>query len=277
MQQFIGIDLGATAFKFGLVQEAKVIKNTVLDVYPSYSSSKLIELIRQGIEQLLTPQVAGIGIGVPGVVDPKAGIIYDIQNLPDWKEVNLGEQLRSVFKLPVYLNNDANCFAAGQLHYGQGRNYSNFVGLSIGTGLGMGIVIQGELYNGALCGAGEIGMLPYLDGIVEHYAASFFFTNRYKSSAKQLYTMAEQGDLEAIAAFKNFGEHLGQVLKIINYTYAPEAIILGGSITKASPYFNKQMLKTLNTFAYPKQIQHLKIHLAAGQDGAILGAASLCL
>ena len=277
MQQYIGVDLGATEFKIGLVQNAKVLQKVALKVHPSYSEQQLLSVLIKGITQLISPKVISIGIGVPGIVDPDAGIIYDIQNLPDWQEVNLAAQLEQAFKLPVFLNNDANCFAAGQLHYGYGKGHSNFVGLSIGTGLGMGVIIQKQLYNGQLCGAGEIGMLPYKNSILEAYAASFFFSEFYNATAKTLYQLALKDDANALEAFVNFGIHLGQALKIINYTYAPEAIILGGSIANAYTFFKESMLAELATFAYPKQIANLKLYVANGPDLAILGAASLCL
>lgn len=277
MKSYLGIDLGATLFKFGLVSGDKVIRSTDHRVDASYSQEHLLALLKEGINELIDADVAAIGLGVPGIVDPQTGTIYDIQNLPQWKEVALRELLENDFKRPVTINNDANCFALGQYYYGAARSIKNFVGITIGTGLGMGVIIDGKLYNGRLCGAGEIGMLPYLDGILEDYAASFFFSKHCGGTGQELHQRALAGDSEAIKAFNEFGGHIGNALKIVNYTYAPEAIILGGSITAAYPFFKRQMHQQLATFAYPKQIENLKIMLANSFDQAILGAASLCL
>ena len=92
----------------------------------------------------------------------------------------------------------------------------------------MGILIDNKLYNGVLCGAGEVGMLPYKDGIMEHYVGSFFFEKKYDKTAKALYMKkALHNDLIALQAFKEYGFHLGEAIKVILYMYAPEAIILG--------------------------------------------------
>ena len=119
-------------------------------------------------------------------------------------------------------------------------------------------------------------MLPYLDGILEDYAASFFFSKHYRTKGQELHQRALTGDKEAIRAFKEFGFHMGNALKIVNYTYAPEAIILGGAIANAYSFFKTSMNQQLATFAYPKQIAGLKLDVANCRDGSILGAASLC-
>lgn len=277
MKLYLGIDLGATSFKYGLVSGDKVIRSIDHPVHASHSQEHLLALLKAGIKELIDPEVVAIGIGVPGIVDPQTGTIYDIQNLPQWKEVALRDILINEFKLPVAINNDANCFTLGQYHYGAAKSFKNFVGITIGTGLGMGVVIDGKIYNGQLCGAGEIGMLPYLDGILEDYAASFFFSKHYSAAGQELHQRALVGDKRALKAFEEFGVHLGNALKIVNYTYAPEAIILGGSITNAYSFFEQSMHTQLSTFAYPKQIANLKLDVANGLDSSILGAASLCL
>ena len=111
-----------------------------------------------------------------------------------WKEVPLKSILEQRYNLPVFLNNDANCFAKGEKVYGCGKPYSNFVGLSIGTGLGMGVIVNNQLYSGELCGAGEIGMVTYKDSIIEHYASSLFFVKKYNQNAKVLSDLASKGD-----------------------------------------------------------------------------------
>jgi glucokinase len=141
----------------------------------------------------------------------------------------------------------------------------------------MGIIINNELYNGVLCGAGEVGMLPYKDKILEHYAGSFFFDGKYGQSAKELYKKALMNDSTALMAFGEYGVHLGEAIKAILYMFAPEAIILGGSISRAYTFFEKSLQSALDTFAYQKQLEHFKIETSDLVDSPELGAAALCL
>ena len=204
-------------------------------------------------------------------------IIYDIINLPAWETIPLRDILEGRYSIPVHLNNDANCFAKGEYIYGAGKAYNNFVGLSIGTGLGMGIIIERKLHNGLFFGAGEIGMVTYKDSIIEYYVSSLFFERNFNATAKELSLLATQGDATALQAYREFGLHLGNAINNINYMIAPEAIVLGGSIRKAFPLFKKSMEATLKTFAFPKQTEHLVIEVSGVNGTAILGAAALCI
>jgi len=272
----LGIDIGGTNIKIGLIENNRIIKQSFCGIDVKATEEETIWSLFKLIDGIINSEVTAIGIGVPAVVDPLTGIVYDVQNIPSWKEVGLKEIILQRYKLPVFINNDANCFALGEKIFGKGKQYENFIGLSIGTGIGMGIIIDHRLYNGVLCGAGEVGMLPYKDGIMEDYSSGDFFINHYNLSAIYLFQEAEKGNQPALDAFNEFGFHLGECLKAIIYMFAPEAIILGGSISKAFPYFKSSMEKSLQTFAYQKQIQNLKIE-TSNQDGiAILGAASLC-
>jgi glucokinase len=273
----LGIDIGGTYLKIGRVENGIITNQTFNSVDSKASEEAILFSLFEAIDSIISPDVTAIGIGVPAVVDPIAGIVYDVQNIPSWKEVALRELVEQRYKLPVFLNNDANCFALGEKIFGKGRNHQNFIGLSIGTGIGMGIIINSSLYNGVLCGAGEVGMLPYKDGIMEEYSSSFFFSKNYHKSAEELSISAAKGDENALQAYAEFGLHLGECIKSILYMYAPEAIILGGSISKSFPLFKESMELSLKSFAYQKQIEDLKIETSNYEGVAILGAASLCM
>lgn len=277
MNEVIGVDLGGTNFKLGRVVDGTVVDSYTCAVNARMSEKELLERLYLGITAVFTSDIKGIGIGVPGMVDTEEGVIYDIQNLPAWKKVPLRQLLEERFNVPVFLNNDANCFALGEHRFGKGRGYENFIGLSIGTGLGMGVIINNHLYSGMFCGAGEIGMIPYKDGIVEHYAGSFFFENRFRRSAKEMHEIAERKQPQAIEAFEVFGMHLGEAIKIILFSYAPQVIVLGGSISQAYPFFKEGMENAISTFAFRKQLEQLEIEISTLPDVAILGAAALCL
>lgn len=273
----LGIDIGGTNIKIGRVENSEIVAQTFIGVNANETEQEILSSLFEAIDKVITPNVKAIGIGVPAVVDPLLGIVYDVQNLPAWKEVALKEIVEKRYNIPVHINNDANCFALGEKIFGKGKGFKNFIGLSIGTGIGMGIIINNGLYNGVLCGAGEVGMIPYKDGIMEDYASGFFFTNTHKLSAMELSLRAVEGDKKALECFAEFGLHLGECIKAILYMFAPEAIILGGSISKSYPFFKDALEISLQSFAYQKQIQNLKIETSNRDNIAILGAASLCL
>jgi len=275
--ELIGVDIGGSNLKAGRVVNGIIEKKSVVPVKSKASSNQILQDLFYCIDELITPKTKGIGIGVPAVVDPIEGIVYDVQNIPSWEIIPLKDILMKRYNLPVFINNDANCFALGEKIYGKGLDYKNFVGLSLGTGIGMGIIINEKLYNGVLCGAGEIGMISYKDSNIENYASSFFFTKKYGMNPKELFSLAEQGNLNAINAFNEYGEHLGEAIKNILYLLAPEAIIIGGSISKAFAHFKKSLETNLESFAYQKQIENLKIEISDKSGSPILGAAALCV
>ena len=277
MKEVIGVDIGGTTIQAGNVINGSVKKEITLKVNGKGSENEIIQDLILAIDTVYSGNATAIGIGVPAVVDPKNGVVYDVQNLPSWKKVPLKKLMESHFNLPVFINNDANCFVVGEHAFGQGKGIDNVVGLCIGTGLGMGVIVNGQLYNGVLCGAGEIGMLSYKESILEHYTSSFFFTDKYNKSANVVASLAKKEDAKALEAYSVFGEHLGEAIKNILYMYAPQAIIIGGSISKAFPFFKTSMEHRIQTFAYPKQIENLKIKISNQSGSAILGAAALCL
>ena len=276
-KEILGIDIGGTKIKLGKVKGREVLKSHIINVDPSDSVEVSLEKLYEAIDAIITDSIEAIGIGVPAVVDLESGVVYDVQNIPSWKEVPMKDLIQDRYQIPAHINNDANCFALGEKYFGKAMNHANCVALSLGTGLGMGIIINNELYNGVLCGAGEVGMLPYKDKILEHYAGSFFFDGKYGQSAKELYKKALMNDSTALMAFGEYGVHLGEAIKAILYMFAPEAIILGGSISRAYTFFEKSLQSALDTFAYQKQLEHFKIETSDLVDSPELGAAALCL
>jgi len=276
MKQVIGVDIGGTTIQVGNVLNGCLLNEKSIKVNGRDTENKILQDLIETIDIIYSNNVSAIGIGVPAVVDSNLGIVYDVQNLPSWKEVHLKDIISSHFKVPVFINNDANCFVVGEHIFGEAKGFDNVIGLCIGTGLGMGVIINGLLYNGVLCGAGEIGMLSFKESILENYTSSSFFANNYKKSASELAILAKKGDTEALEAFSVFGKHLGEGIKNILYMYAPEAIIMGGSISKAYPYFKVSMEESIQTFAYPKQIENFELKISNESSSAILGAAALC-
>ncbi|SFB99968.1 glucokinase [Flagellimonas taeanensis] len=276
-KEFIGVDIGGTNMKAGKVVNGSVLQSHLVEVDRNDTEEATLDKLFEIINKVMTDSVEAIGIGVPAVVDPESGIVYDVQNIPAWTKVALKDLVYQKYKVPVFINNDANCFALGEKYFGKAQAYTNCVALSLGTGLGMGILIDNKLYNGVLCGAGEIGMLPYKNGIMEHYTGSFFFEETYGESAKALFNKALEEDTVALGAFNEYGKHLGETIKAILYLFAPEMIVLGGSISNAYPFFKDAVMYSLGSFAYQKQLEHFKIETSDLVDSPILGAAALCL
>jgi len=273
----IGVDLGGTNVRAGLVEGDRVVKIATQPVRSQGKAEEVLADLKAVIDRVYSAEVQGIGLGVPSVVDLETGTIYDVQSIPAWKEVPLRKILEAEYGLPVYVNNDANCFAVGEKHYGQGKEFQNLVGLIIGTGLGAGIIANGHLYSGTTCGAGEFGMLPYLDSNFERYASGQFFLKSYRTSGKELFERAKTGDEKAWEIFQEFGRHLGEAIKAIIYAVDPEAIILGGSVSRAFDFFKDSMFETISSFAYSLALRRIQIKVSTAENTAILGAAALYL
>lgn len=274
----IAVDLGGTSIRVGRVQGNAVIARTVLAVPSTQNDEVVLNEMINGINTVFDDKVAAIGIGVPSVVDVERGIVYVVQNIPSWKEVHLKERLEKVFRVPVYVNNDANCFAVGECHYGKGRGFRDLVGITIGTGLGSGIIIDRRLYSGSNCGAGEIGTIPYREQTVEYYCSGQLFTREFGASGEVIYERAVAGDLTAIRVYEAFGQEMAHAILIALYAYDPQIIILGGSVSAAFRFFQKSMMEKITTmFAYQHALKRLVIEPSELPEIALLGAAALHL
>ena len=148
------------------------------------------------------------------------------------------------------------------------------VGITIGTGIGAGVVIGRRLYGGQYLGAGEIGSLPYLDSDFEHYCSSFFF-RRYNTTGAAEAEKARQGDPAALGLWNGLGMHLGNLMKAVLFTYAPQAIVLGGGIAAAFPFFKDAMEQAMQSFPYKVISDKVKVEVSQQTDSSLLGASAL--
>lgn len=271
----VGIDLGGTNVRAALV-EGDRLGEVEASVIPSDGGrDEVLAAFFALVDRVVRPGVQGIGVGVPSVVDLKTGVIYDVQNIPAWKEVPLKSLIEARYGVPAYVNNDANCFAVGEAHYGEARGYRHVVGLIVGTGLGAGVIANGRLYAGANCGAGEFGMLPYRDKTFEDYACGRFFKDVHKTSGRELHERALRGDAEALAIFREFGAHLGEAVKAVLFAVDPEIIVFGGSVSKAYPFFKDALADAVRTFPYSITARNIKLAVSKTEHIAVLGAAAL--
>jgi glucokinase len=273
----VGVDLGATNLRVGVINKGDLDIPYSVPIHNTETPEDLVDQLLEGLRNVVEPATPSIGIGVPSVVDPDKGIVYDVQNIPSWKEVHLAAIVEAEFKIPVYINNDANCFAWGEYTHGIGVQYPvrSMVGLILGTGFGSGLVLDGHLYSGPHCGAGEVGMLPYKESIFEHYCSGQFFEREVQTSGAEVYALATQGDPKAIDLFQEFGRHVGMGIQAVMYAYDPELIVLGGSAAKALHLYEGIVHQTLDSFAYKQQRKDLIIKTTTLQNAGIYGAASL--
>lgn len=270
----IGVDLGGTNVRIGKLIDGRVVEKLVEPSPAGLSLDESLDYMKALLSRVITPEVRGIGMGVPSVVDVERGIVYNVTNIPSWKEVHLKEILEKEFGIPVCINNDANCFALGEKRFGYGRDYNNVVGLTLGTGVGAGIIIGGELYNGANAGAGEIGSIPYLDGVYETYCSSDFFAMN-GTRGSDVARKAAAGDTWALQLWDEFGGHMGRLMKAVLLAYDPEIVVFGGGLSGAYPLFERAMRAEMASFPFPKSLDRLKIAVSDNPDIAIMGAAAL--
>lgn len=272
----IVVDLGGTNIRCGLEENGKITQRVSAACPAAEAEDVVVAALEEQIAKLFTDRVDGIGIGVPSVVDSAKGIVYNVVNIPSWKEVHLEEILEKRFRVPVRINNDANCFALGEYAFGEGKGMKNMIGMTLGTGVGAGVIIDGRLYEGRNAGAGEIGSLPYLDSDYEHYSGSDFFKRFYHTTGGAMADEAAKGSEAARAAWKEFGKHVGKMIDVILFTYDPDAIIIGGGIAHAYPYYEAAMRESMaDGFPYPKTVEKITVRFSLNPDSNMLGAAAL--
>lgn len=271
----IGIDLGGTNIRAGVVHENNLQKIISRRINAKGSTEEVLQELFSITDQLINKSVTSIGIGVPGLVNVEEGIVYDVVYIPSWKEVPLQKWMEDRYQIPAFVDNDANCFALGEFYFGKGKGYNSMMGLTLGTGLGSGLIINKKLYPGKNGGAGEFGMIDYLDQSVEYYASGQFFENVYKIKGEDVFKNAQEGNAAAIKMYEEMGFHLGNAIKMILYALDVELIILGGSVRHAWPWFNKTMWEQIKTFGFQNAVKHLKIEISELENAGILGAAAL--
>ena len=274
-KNILGIDMGGTNIRGGLVREDVLTEVLSRKINSNGSVEDVLEELFSLIDELINDSVKAIGIGVPGLIDEETEMVFDVVNIPSWKKVPLKRRVEEHYSIPVVINNDANCFALGEFYFGKGKGYNSMIGLTIGTGLGSGIIINKKLYSGKNGGAGEFGMIDYLDHCYEYYASGQFFENVYKTKGEEVFKNAKAGNTDAIKMYEEMGPHLGNAIKMILYSLDVELIILGGSVRHAFPFFKKTMWDQIKTFPFTRALQHLKIEVSTLENAGILGAAAL--
>jgi len=285
MKYTIGVDLGGTNIRAGLVLNNKIIKKTEVKTEASKGKNTVIKNLVKAVNNVMTKDVVGIGIGSPGPLDYRKGLIIRTKNIP-LKKVNLKKLLEKKFKIPVVVDNDANCFTLGEALYGSGKNYDCVIGITIGTGVGGGIIVDKEIFHGRM-NAGELGHTTIkFDGIkcncgnigcLEEYVSARGIMRIVKGlNAKtplDVYNLALKGNKKATKVFEKMGFYLGIAVTNFVNIFDPDIIIVGGKISNAWKFFSKSMKKTIKKRCVVNK--NPKIVKSKLKHAAILGAASL--
>lgn len=277
MENIIGIDLGGTTIVGGRIEREQIVEQVSTPTEAQEGGERTLAILKEIIRSLINDETKAIGIGVPSVVNRELGIVYNVQNIKNWDEIHLKRILEEELKLPVYIDNDANCFAYGEKVYGKGKMFDNFVGITLGTGVGGGIIQRGELLDDSNCGSGEFGEIPYMDSILEEYCGSRFFTRSKNESGYDIALKAKSGDQSSIELYKEYGKHIAVLVKIILLVLDPQAIIFGGSISRSFDLFKDSMYNNLKDFPYPQSIDKIQILTSELDNIGILGAGALCV
>ena len=274
---YIGIDIGGTSMVAARFSESEMLDRAEVSTGAQRPAREIMESLFEAIDQVLTDEVVGIGIGMPGFMDTETGEILRINNIPSFNGFSIKQAVEKRFKLPTFQNNDANCFALGETWYGAGKGFTNLVGVTLGTGLGGGIIINRKIHTGLVGGAGELGCVPFRGGIVEDLCSAALFANKYNKTGAELYNEAKSGHKESLMVFDELARNIGELLNIVMYILAPEAFVIGGSVAKAWEFLEKPLREEVDKFPVDLISQKVKLLPAQLDNAGLYGAAALCI
>ncbi|MFH1857781.1 MAG: ROK family protein [Candidatus Omnitrophota bacterium] len=310
----VGIDVGGTQVKIAVVnRQGRILHRSKFDLEKSGPWKKTLEILAKAVENLLTAHripkraVLGVGVGLPGLIDYRKGLVHHLVNVKGWKRVPAASVLRQRLKLPVFVDNDVNVMALGEAAFGAARGFANVVCLTLGTGVGGGLILEGEIYRGASLSAGEVGHIPVTrkgpqcacgsQGCLETYVGNQAIVRRAaerilageQSLASQLVDgklnqltpevlsqAAREGDHLACSVWKEIGGWLGFALTGIVHVYNPDRIVIGGGVAEAGEILFGPLRETLREYAMDFPLKHLKVVKAKlGNDAGVIGASVL--
>ncbi|HDL19211.1 MAG TPA: ROK family protein [Bacteroidetes bacterium] len=308
----IGIDLGGTNLKYGIFTPSGELDN--LAYRPAEAQrgpERVIEKIIDSIDQTLTgsegKSISGIGVGVPGQVDRITGVVRNPPNFPGWESENLREIIERKFDLPTYIDNDANAAALGESVWGGGKNSRYFALITLGTGVGCGLILDNKVYHGVTGAAGEFGhtVIKYdgpvclcgQRGCIERYVGAQWIVKRAvnhlsnypesalgryvrgeKVSPKVISRLANEGDCLCRRVIEDTGDFLGIALGSLVNLLNPDLILIGGGVANAGTLLFDAAGRSLRKFSLPVPRATVKIeHAVLGENAGVIGAAQLAI
>lgn len=309
----IGIDIGGTSIKGGAVtEEGKVLDTFAIDVIKGEKQEVTVNRLIEALNKYLKEHnynkdnVLGIGLGIPGVIDTKEGVVSYSNNLC-WNDLPIGKMVSDATGLPVRTINDANAAAYGEAKFGAGKKYKNIIMLTLGTGIGGGIIIDGKLYEGNLGKGGELGhTVVVMDGeqctcgrrgCLEAYASAtaliretkqmmdahkeskmWEISNKYgKVSARVAFEAAKAGDKYGQEVVDNYVKYLSEGLMNYFNIFRPEAVVLTGGVANEREYLTSRLYNYCKDrfFGFRRTPSVEILNAELGYDSGKIGAAAL--
>lgn len=311
MEYAIGIDLGSTNFRVGVVSSDGVLHEKYMEeVGANRDAEDIAHFLFLHIKRLLEawPDVIGVGIGIPGIVNKEKGIVHQAPHYPKWHDVKFKELLNEQFNVPVIIDNDANMIALGEGMLGAAKDLDNFLMITLGTGVGGGLFLNGKILHGDTGFAGEIGhMIVEFDGppcncggrgCWEMYVSATGLKHMveisdephkdkflksinddyHKVTPALLFDHARDGDIFASVIWKKFGTYLGVGIASLVNTFGVFNIVIGGGVSKAWDYFIKPAENELKKRTYKHTGNLVKLHPAVLEhDAGVFGSARAVL
>jgi len=315
MEYFIGLDLGGTDLKGGMIdREGNIIYKTKFPTRAELPPNEIVENMIHNIQDLISNSgisktaIKGIGFGAPGLIDPVHGLLKTVCNIPSLDGVYLSPQIEKALNIPTFLDNDVNGMILGEYYYGAAKGYEHVIALTLGTGVGGGIILNGSIFRGASYTAGEIGHMS-IDpsgilcpcgnyGCLERYVGRDAVVNRIKSyyekkkfassinryledgeiTPKSVYEAAVDGDECARSVLEETGRFLGIGLANLVNIFNPQLIVIGGGLANAGEFIFQAAELEMKKRAYWVPAEEVKIVPAALKNNAgIVGTASIAI
>ncbi|MCK4905403.1 ROK family protein [bacterium] len=310
MKKVIGLDLGGTFIKIGVVDEnGEILEKAELPTPQGQGREKIIDAMAESIRSFLKhytkEEFIGIGIDTPGLVD-QGGKVFLAPNLPNWDNLNLKQIFEEKFSLPVKVENDANTITWGEYKFGAGKGYDNIICVTLGTGVGGGVVLNGELLRGNKYSAFEIGHMPICYsgpkcgcgslGCIESYVGAKYIVRATQEKLKKQDSLIKdmvggditkitpkiiseayhKGDKVAEAVWVEVGTYLGAFFSGLVNLLNPQVIIIGGGVAQVGEILFSTIKKVIDERSFSLFAKEVKVVPAKlGKDAGIVAAASL--
>jgi glucokinase len=284
-----GVDVGGTKIAAAVFDAEGNRAGKTVTVPTAADQPKEVTLgnLRRAIAQAAqgAPALQAVGMGSTGPVEASTGRILQVPNLPHLNFFDLGGWVKAEFGAPLYLENDANCFALGEALCGGGRGHPVVVAVTLGTGFGCGIVIQGAMYSGVTGNAGEVADCPVAGGTFDSMLSGAglrtFYLRQWGAtnlSARELGDAAESGDSRALAAWQDYGRAVGEALGMIAAVVDPSICVIGGSIAARLALFERPLMEQMRKELAPDAAARIRVAPAElGAEAGVIGAAEYAL
>lgn len=286
--QVLGIDLGGTAIKLGrFTQDGTCLQSLTIPTPQPATPEAVLAVMVNAIASVDSAQeCVAIGVGMPGPTDATGRIAKIAINLANWRDVLLADWLEAKTGRPTILANDANCAGLGEAWLGAGRRFQNLILLTLGTGVGGAIILDGNLFIGHQGAAGELGLITLNPdgppcnsgnrGSLEQYVSVTAIRRRTGLEPAELGAMAKAEIPQALTFWQEYGKNLGAGLASLIYVLTPEAVVIGGGVCASAEFFFPAALAEIERRVLPSSRTGLQLLCAElGNQAGMVGAAKL--